>query len=113
MEQVISAPIWSCSGLQVPDAYPRAIYSRLVSNVEFNEPTYAVSRTGEMAHKSDLADLLVQKGITKDRPGAERVLLITVGVCIVIGILALILSQPKRPEPGPPVAYTAQSCAIL
>ena len=79
-----------------------------MSNVEFDEEQSYVRPKPEAPHGSAMARLVIASGLAKDEKGAERVLLIIAGLCVLLAAGVYIFGRDQ----GPPVPQSVIDASL-
>lgn len=70
-----------------------------MSDVEFNEPSYASSPQVQASKEpSRLSKLIIKSGFAKDEKSAQLVLLVSALICIAIAGAVFFMGSPSTPE---------------
>lgn len=73
-----------------------------MSDVQFNEPSYATSPQVQASKEpSRLSNLVIKSGLAKDEKGAQLVLLVTALICIALAGAVFFMGRTTTPEVGP------------
>ncbi|HRH55721.1 MAG TPA: hypothetical protein PK609_02550 [Candidatus Paceibacterota bacterium] len=68
-----------------------------MADVEFHEPQYAPPPVRQKS--SSLSDFVIKKGFAKDMQGAQRVMLITAALALLLVAVILVVSGSSGPSP--------------